>query len=171
MSKFQLLTTMFENLRMNEDESIYDFNIRLRDIANTSLSLGKKMYMENLDRKIPRSLPKKFNMKVITIEKVQDLGRIKVDELISSLQTFEMTLNDISEKKKKGIAFMSNTEEYEDQSKESFSEAIALVGRKFNNSLNKLDRKWMTNVSDKVPDINPLNKSKNDYKPNKSKRA
>ncbi|XP_050875314.1 uncharacterized protein LOC127078947 [Lathyrus oleraceus] len=127
MSKFQLLTTMFENLRMNEDESIYDFNIRLRDIANTSLSLGKKMSMENLDRKILRSLPKKFNMKVMTIEKVQDLGRIKVDELISSLQTFEMALNDISEKKKKGITFMSNTEEYEGQNK---SKSIAIKKRK-----------------------------------------
>lgn len=53
---------------MKEDESISDFNIRLRDITNTSFALGEKMYEEKLVWKIPISLPKKFNMKVTTIE-------------------------------------------------------------------------------------------------------
>lgn len=38
-----LLTTKFEILRMMEDEPIYDFNIRLCDIANDYLALREKM--------------------------------------------------------------------------------------------------------------------------------
>jgi hypothetical protein len=72
MSRLQLLTTMFENLRIYEDKSISDFNIRLRDTANTSFTLGEKMSEEKLVRKILRSLPKKFDMKVTTIEEAQD---------------------------------------------------------------------------------------------------
>ena len=72
------------------------------------------MSEENLARKIHRSLPKKFDMKVTTIEEAQDIRSIKVDELIGSLQTFGRAMNDISEKKNKSIAFMSNTEEDED---------------------------------------------------------
>lgn len=53
---------------MHEDETIYDFNIRICDIANTSFVLGEKMSKEKLSREILRSLPKKFDMKVKTIE-------------------------------------------------------------------------------------------------------
>lgn len=138
----KLLTKYFKNLIVDEDESISDFNIRLCDIANIFLASGKKMSEEMLARKILRSLPKKFDMKVTTIEKAQDLSSIKVDEVISSLQIFEMALNDMYEKKNKSINFVSNTEENEDQGEESLSGAIALVGRKFNKALRRLDRKW-----------------------------
>lgn len=43
MSMLQLLTKKFVNLRMNEEESISDFNIKLRDMANTSFALGERM--------------------------------------------------------------------------------------------------------------------------------
>jgi len=48
-------------------------------------------------------------MKVTAIEEAQDIKNMKVEELIGSLQTFEMAINDKSEKKNKGIAFVSNT--------------------------------------------------------------
>ena len=48
-------------------------------------------------------------MKVTAIEEAQDIGTMKVDELIGSLQTFELTLNDRADKKSKSIAFVSNT--------------------------------------------------------------
>jgi hypothetical protein len=37
---------------------------------------------EKLVSKILRSLPKKFDMKVCAIEEAQDIGSMKVDELI-----------------------------------------------------------------------------------------
>ncbi|KAK2396297.1 gag-protease polyprotein [Trifolium repens] len=91
MSKLQLLTSKFENLRMEDDETISEFNTRVRDIANSCFAIGEKIPEEKLARKILRSLPKRFSMKVTAIEESQDLSTMKVDELIGSLQTFEMT--------------------------------------------------------------------------------
>ncbi|MCI79285.1 gag-pol polyprotein, partial [Trifolium medium] len=62
---------------MDEYESISNFNIRLRDIANTFFALGEKMSEEKLVRKILISLSKKFDMKVTAIEEAQDLSSIK----------------------------------------------------------------------------------------------
>lgn len=84
---------------MLEDESISEFNIRLRDITKNSFALGEKILEENMVRKIHISLPHKFDMKVTTIEEAQDLTTLKVDELIGSLRTFEVTINGRSEKK------------------------------------------------------------------------
>lgn len=57
------------------------------------------------------------------------------------------------------MRFVSNTDKDEDQGEkdieENFSDAITLVCRKFDNALKDLERKWMTNVSDKVSDIIP----------------
>lgn len=115
MSRLQLLTIKFENMRMNEDESISDFNIILRDISKNSFSLGEKISKEKLVRKILRYLSKKFYMKVTTIEEAQDLSTLKVDELIGYLQTFEVTINIRSKKNNRSITCVSNTKEDEDQ--------------------------------------------------------
>ncbi|KAK2415413.1 gag-protease polyprotein [Trifolium repens] len=96
MSKLQLLSTKFENLKMEDDENISEFNNRIRDIANSSFALGERIPEEKLTRKIHRSLPKRFNMKVTAIEESQDLRTMKMDKLIGSLQAYEMTFNDRS---------------------------------------------------------------------------
>src|ERR1044072_2654118 len=99
MSRLQMLTTQFETLRMSEEQTIAEFHMYIRDIANTSFALGEKMTNEKLVRKILRSLPKRFAMNVNFIEKAQDISIMQVDEMIGSLQTFEMTLNERPDKK------------------------------------------------------------------------
>ncbi|KAK2456842.1 gag-protease polyprotein [Trifolium repens] len=146
MSKLQLLTSKFENLRMEDDETISEFNTRVRDIANSCFALGEKIPEEKLARKILRSLPKRFSMKVTAIEESQDLSTMKVDELIGSLQTFEMTFEDRPEKKMKNLAFKSE----ESQSEDCLSKAIALLTKKFNESVNRVRAKWRTNVPNKM---------------------
>ncbi|KAK2359752.1 gag-protease polyprotein [Trifolium repens] len=158
MSKLQLLTTKFENLRMEDNETISEFNTRLRDIANSSFALGEKIPEEKLARKILRSLPKRFNMKVTAIEESQDLSTMKVDELIGSLQTFEMSFDEKPEKKLKNLAFTSK----EGHSDESIAEAIAFIAKKFNKSLNKVQARWRTNVPDKMSDIKPQRRVKDE---------
>jgi len=49
-------------------------------------------------------------MKVTGIEEAQDISSVKVDELIGSLQNFEITINSKTDKKGKGIAFVSNVD-------------------------------------------------------------
>ena len=82
MSRLQLLTTKFENLRMKEDENIHEFHMNILEIANASRAPGDKMSDEKLVRKILNSLPKRFAMKVTTIEESQDISNMRVDELI-----------------------------------------------------------------------------------------
>ena len=115
------------------------------------------MSEEKLVRKILRSLPKRFAMKVTAIEEAQDICNMKVDELIGSLQTFEMGLCENVEKKNKSIAFVSNTEEDSEEGNiggdESISEAIAMLGRQFNKFIKKIDQKGGPNVKNILSDI------------------
>jgi hypothetical protein len=135
-SRIQLLTTKFESLMMNEDETIQDYYMNVLDIANTFDSLGEKLSDEKLVRKILRTLPKRFIMKVTAIEEAQDISSLQVDELIGSLQNFELVVDNRTEKKGKGIAFAANTTEeeaYADTTDdENFSENLVLLGRQFN---------------------------------------
>src|SRR3954469_4423326 len=103
MSRLQILTTKFENLKMKEDETIYEFHMNVREISNNSPALGEKMTEEKLVRKILISLPNRFDMKVTAIEEAQDISNMKLDKLIGSLQTFKMSICESVEKKNKSI--------------------------------------------------------------------
>ena len=105
LSKLQILTTRFENLRMQENETISEFNSKLCDIANEAFALGEKISEEKLVRKALRSLPRRFAYKVTTIEEAKDIQAMKLDELMGSLCTFEMNLNE--DKKDKEIALQA----------------------------------------------------------------
>ena len=52
LSKLQILTSRFKNLRMKEEESISEFNSRLCDTANKAFALGEKYSEEKLVRKL-----------------------------------------------------------------------------------------------------------------------
>jgi hypothetical protein len=144
-AKFQLLTTKFENLRMLEDESIQDYHLNILDIANSFESLGEKISDEKLVRKILRSLPKRFDMKVTAIEEAQDISSLKVDELIRSLQNFEITVNSKNDKKGKGIAFVSSVEldklQVNQEDDEDMTESLTLLGMQFKKIFKKFDRR------------------------------
>ncbi|MCI74600.1 gag-pol polyprotein, partial [Trifolium medium] len=78
---------------------------------------------------------------VTTIEEAQDISSMKVDELVGSLQTFELAVSDRTEKKSKSIAFVSNTDDEELEcdleTNEGISDAIVLLGRQFNKVLKR----------------------------------
>jgi hypothetical protein len=176
MSRLQLLTSKFENLRMTEDENIHEFHMSILEIANASGALGEKISDENLVRKILRSLPKRFAMKVTAIEDSQDISNMRVDELIGSLQTFEMGLNDGSEKKTKSMAFMSNTEEENSQDgDEDLANEVAMLGRQFNRLLKKMDVRSKANVKNISSDISKSNnvgrRARSDEKPKEGKEV
>ncbi|KAK2359745.1 hypothetical protein QL285_085090 [Trifolium repens] len=175
MSRLQLLTTKFENLRMEEYECIHDFHMNILDFANSFDSLGEKISEEKLVRKILRSLPKRFDMKVTTIEEAQDISNMRVSELIGSLQTFEIAINDRYEKKKKNLAFVSNTDEEDVQMEtdESILNTIMRIGRELNKVLEMMDKKSRPNVKD-MPSDNFMNigfshNNKTEERPNKCK--
>ena len=91
-TKLQMLTTRFKELKMSEDESFDSFYSKLNEMVIGKFNLGEKIEDSKIVRKILRSLPKSFRAKVTTIEESKDIDDIKVQELIGSLQTYELSL-------------------------------------------------------------------------------
>ena len=101
-TKLQMLTTQFEELKMSEDESFDSFYSKLNEVVVGKFNLGEKMEDSKIVRKILRSLPKSFRAKVTAIEESKDHDDIKVQELISSLQAYELLLP--TQRKSKSLA-------------------------------------------------------------------
>lgn len=137
MSRLQLLTSKFEGLKMLESESIAEFNVRLLDISNESFALGMKIFEEKLVRKVLRSLPKKYDMKVTVVKEAQDIATIKVDELFSSLRTFEMSLDEKSNKKVKGMALQSSMNDHNESKLDIIEDLLWILSHYSHNNLAK----------------------------------
>ena len=61
-------------------------------VALNKLNLGEKIEDSKVVRKILRSLSESFRANVTAIEESKDLDEIKIQELIRSLQTYELGL-------------------------------------------------------------------------------
>lgn len=82
----------FENLKMKEDETIAIFNAKLMDISNQVFQIGKRCSDEKLVRKTLKSLCKRFEAKVATIEETRDITTMRPDNFMDSLQAYEMNI-------------------------------------------------------------------------------
>jgi hypothetical protein len=91
---------------MLEDETFREFYTKMSDLRNSIVSLGKTISDVKLIRKIIRSLPERFRIKVTTIEESKDLEEMKIEELVGSLQTYELSLPPV--KKVKTIALKAS---------------------------------------------------------------
>ena len=94
-SKLQRLTTSFEEIKMEEDESFDEFYAKLKDIVNTAFILGKSIPEPKIVRKVLRSLLKKFHAKITAIEESKDIDKIHLIEMVGNLQTYELGLTRI----------------------------------------------------------------------------
>ncbi|PNX67288.1 gag-protease polyprotein, partial [Trifolium pratense] len=62
---------------MKDEETIQEFHMAILDYDNQFDSLGEKISEEKLIRKMLRSLPKKFDMKVTAMEEAKDISQMK----------------------------------------------------------------------------------------------
>ena len=92
INKLQQLTTRFESIRMSDDESFDEFYAKLNDIVNSAYILGEIYDQPKIVRKILRSLTKDFRPKVTAITESKDMDSIPIDELVGSLQSYELDL-------------------------------------------------------------------------------
>jgi hypothetical protein len=72
-AKLQLWISKFEEIKMLEDETFGEFYSKMSNLRNQMVSLGKIVSDVKLIRKILRSLPECFRIKVTTIEESKDL--------------------------------------------------------------------------------------------------
>jgi hypothetical protein len=139
-AKFQMLISRFEEIKILEDETFSEFYTKISDLRNFVVSLGKKVSDAKLIKKILRSLPEHFRIKVTTIEEIKDLNSMKIKELMGSLQTYEFSLRLVKKaktsalkaaKKKSRVSSEEDTDEEED--------AVAMLAKNFS-KLMKNDR-------------------------------
>ena len=62
--KLQKLTSSFEEIRMEEDETFHEFYAKLKDIVNFAFNLGESIAESKIVRKILKSLPERFHAKI-----------------------------------------------------------------------------------------------------------
>ena len=99
INKLQQLTSKFESIRMSDDESFDDFYAKLNDIVNFAYNLGEIYDQPKIVRKILRSLTEDFRLKVTAITESKDVDSIPVNELVGSLQSYELDLPKTSKSK------------------------------------------------------------------------
>jgi uncharacterized protein YjaG (DUF416 family) len=100
-----MLISKFEEIKMPEEDTFREFYTKISDLRNLMVSLGKSISDVKLIRKILRSLPERFRIKVTTVEENKDLEEMKIEELVGSLQTYEYSLPPV--RKAKTIALAS----------------------------------------------------------------
>ena len=66
--KFQRLSSSFEEIGMEEDETFNEFYTKLKDIVNSTFNLREFIAESKIVRKILRSLPERFHAKITAIE-------------------------------------------------------------------------------------------------------
>jgi hypothetical protein len=102
-AKLQMLISRFEEIKILDNETFGEFYTRINYLRNSMVSPGKRVSDVKLIKKILRSLPERFRIKVTTIEESKDLDSMKIEELVGSLQTYEYSLPLV--KKAKGMSF------------------------------------------------------------------
>jgi uncharacterized coiled-coil DUF342 family protein len=131
-TKLQMLISRFEEIKMLEEEIFGEFYSKMSDLRNSMVSVGKPVSDVKLIQKILRSLPKRFRIKVTTIEESKDLEEMKIEELVGSLQTYELSLPPV--KKLKTIALKASKKKVEASSGDDSEEeekVVAMLAKNF----------------------------------------
>jgi hypothetical protein len=131
-AKLQMLVSRFEEIKMLEDEKFGEFYSKMSDLRKSMVSLGKTVSDVKLNRKILRSLLERFKINVTTIEESKDLEKMKIEELVGSLQTYELSLAPV--KKMKTIALKASKKKVEVSYGEDFEDeekVVAILAKNF----------------------------------------
>jgi hypothetical protein len=129
-----MLISRFEEIKMLENETFGEFYTRINDLRNSMVSLGKKVFDAKLIKKILRSLPERFGIKVTSIKEIRDLYSMKIEELVGSLQTYEYSLPPV--KKAKGMAFKATKSKVSSEEDSDNEEELALIANRINKLMN-----------------------------------
>ncbi|CAM8920240.1 unnamed protein product [Rhodiola kirilowii] len=137
-SRMQVVTTRFEEMKMKESETLTEYNTRVLELSNEASALGKPIDEERLASKVLRSLPPRFAMKVTAIEKMHDITKLKLDELMGSLRTNEIN-HDFQTGDVKGIALKADMSE-DKLDASCTTEQLAMMAQNFGRMVRKINR-------------------------------
>ena len=141
-SKLQRLTTSFEEIKNEEDESFDEFYAKLKDIMNSAFNLGETIPKPMIVRKVLRSLPERFHAKITAIEESKDINKIPLAELVGNLQTYKLGLSRIGKLGKgKSMALKAKSSDTDKSSDDEDSKMKSYITRQF--------KKFMKNTNGK----------------------
>ena len=119
-----------------------EFYAKLKDIVNSTFNLGETILEPKIVRKVLKSLPERFHVKIMAIEESKDIGKIPLTELVGNLQTYEFGLTRIGKSGKgKSMALKAKSSDTDESSDGEDSKMKSYITRKF--------RKFMKNVNGK----------------------
>jgi mRNA-degrading endonuclease YafQ of YafQ-DinJ toxin-antitoxin module len=130
----------------------------MSDLRNSRVSLEKTFLNVKLIQKILRSLPDSFRIKVTTIEESKDLEEMKIEELVGSFQTYELSLPPVKKvktislkasKKKARVSFEEDSDNEED--------VVAMLAKNFKRLMknNKFKKKFIERLKKALIDSEP----------------
>ena len=155
--KLQRLTTSFEEIKMEEDESFDEFYAKLKDIVNSVFNLGETNFEPKIVRKVLRSLPKRFHVKITAIKELKDIDKIPLTELVGNLQIYEIGLTRIGKSgKSKSMALKAKSSDTDESSDDEDSKMKSYITRQF--------KKFMKNANGKGFDKDCRQSSSSQFK-------
>ena len=125
---------------MFDDEYFDEFYTKLNDIVNSAYNLGEIYDQPKIVRKIIRSLTEDFRPKVTAIIECKDVDSIPIDELVGSLQSYELDLPKTSKSKSMALKSIDDIDVSGFNDELSTIE-IAYLAKNFKNFLRNNNRK------------------------------
>ena len=125
---------------MSDDECFDEFYVKLNDIVNSAYNLGEVYDQPKIVRKICRSFIEDFRPKVTVISKSKDVDSIPVNELVGSLQSYELDLPKTNKSKSMALKSVDNVDGngFDD---ELSSTEIAYLAKNFRNFIRNNNRR------------------------------
>ena len=156
-SKFQRLTTSFEEIKMQEDESFDEFYAKLKDIVNSTFNLRETILEPKIVKKVLRSLLERFHAKITTIEESKDIDKIPLTNLVGNLQTYELGLSKIGKSGKgKSMTLTAKSSDTDESSDDEDSKMKSYITRQF--------KKFMKNANGRNFDKDRRQSSSSQFK-------
>ena len=137
-AKLQSHILKFEQLKMNEDESVSKFFLRVDKLVNAMRALGGKINDDDtiLVHKILRSLPDRCNPKVLAIEEMSDLKMLTMDQLLGTLIAYEMRISkDQNSSREASFKDEKSTESHMDELEAKFVRRLKTGSGKYKGKL------------------------------------
>ena len=127
---------------MEKDESFDEFYAKLKDIVNLAFNLGETISEPKIIRKVLRSLPERFHVKITVIEESKDIDKIPLTELVGNLRTYELRLTRIGKSGKgKSMALKAKSNDTEESSNDEVSKMKSYITRQFKRYMKNANRK------------------------------
>ena len=100
-SKLQTFKARFDILKMKEEENISEYFERIDEILNAIQGIATKLEEIEIVEKVLGSLPMIYNPKISTLEDIEDLEKLTMEELYGILIAYEMRIGQDNSQKKK----------------------------------------------------------------------